>query len=110
MGMERVLSIGERLKKIMADAEAEATFKINEAQSKADEKISTARNEANRKRTMAQRGTGIDELLKEEEAKAEIEAKKILDDYESRSNSLSNISENKKREAIEIILKEVLPI
>ena len=110
MGMERILSIGERLKKIMADAEAEASSKINEAQSKADEKISTARNEANRKRTMAQRGTGIDELLKEEEAKAEIEAKKILDDYEARAHSLSEISEKKKREAIERILKEVLPL
>ena len=50
MGMKRVLSIGERLQKLLADAEAEAKAKITEAQSAADVKITAAQKEVQRER------------------------------------------------------------
>jgi len=109
MGMERVLSLGERLQKLVANAEAEAKAKIAEAQSAADEKIGVANNEAARKRAMATRGTGIEELLKEEEKKAEKDAKKILKDYEAKAEALRDVPEDKMKEAIETVMKEVLP-
>jgi vacuolar-type H+-ATPase subunit H len=109
MGMERVLSIGERLQNLLTDAEAEAKAKITEAQSAADEKITAAQNEAARKKAMAQRGTGIEELLKEEEKKAEKEAKKILKDYTAKAEALKDVPEDKMKAAIETVIKEVLP-
>jgi len=109
MGMERVLSIGERLQNLLADAEAEAKAKIAEAQSAADEKITAAQTEAVRKKALAQRGTGIEELLKEEEKKAKREAKKILKDYESKAEALKDVPEDKIKAAIETVIKEVLP-
>ncbi len=109
MGMERVLSIGERLQNLLADAEAEVKAKIAEAQSAADEKITAAQTEAVRKKAMAQRGTGIEELLKEEEKKAKREAKKILKDYEAKAEDLKDVPEDKIKTAIETVIKEVLP-
>ena len=109
MGMERVLSIGERLQKLLADAEAEAKAKVAEVQSAADEKITAAQKEAARKKAMAQRGTGIEELIQEEERKAENEAKKILKDYEAKAEALKDVPEDKMKEAIETVMKEVLP-
>jgi vacuolar-type H+-ATPase subunit H len=109
MGMERVLSIGERLQNLLADAEAEVKAKIAEAQSQADEKITAARNEAARKRAMAQRGTGIEELLKDEEKKAAKEAKKILKDYNAKAEALKDVPRDKIKAAIETVIKEVLP-
>lgn len=109
MGMERVLSIGERLQKLLIDAETEAKAKIAEAQSTANEKITAARNEAARKKALAQRGTGIEELIKEEEKKATKEAKKILKDYKAKAEALKDVPEGKMREAVETVMKEVLP-
>jgi vacuolar-type H+-ATPase subunit H len=101
--------MGKRLEKLLADAEVEAKAKITEAQSAADEKIMAARNEAARKRAMAQRGTGIEELIKEEEKKAEREAKKILKDYETKAEALKDVPEDKMKAAIETVIKEALP-
>lgn len=109
MSMERVLSIGERLQKLLAAAEAEAKAKIAEAQGAADEKLRAARSEAARKKAMAQRGTGIEELLKEEEKKAGKEAKKILKDYRAKAEALKDVPEDKMKAAIEAMIKEVLP-
>ena len=109
MGMESVLSIGERLQKLLNDAKTEAKTKIAEAQSAGNEKITVARKEAVRKKAMAQRGTGIEELLKEEEKKSEKEAKKILKDYKAKAEALKEVPEDKMKAAIEMVLKEVLP-
>ncbi|MDP6457807.1 MAG: hypothetical protein QGF78_00515 [Candidatus Bathyarchaeota archaeon] len=108
MGTESVLSIGERLQKLLANAEVEAKAMITEAQSTTNEKITAANNKASRKRAMAQRGTGIEELLKDEEKKAKKEAKKILKDYKVQAEALRDVPEDKVREAIETVMKEVL--
>ena len=107
--MERVLSIQNRLQKLLGDAEKEAEAMVSKAQSAADEKLTAARDEAARKRAMAQRGSGIEELLKEEEEKAEKEAKKILKDYEAKAEALKVVPEEKMKEAVDFMLEEVLP-
>jgi vacuolar-type H+-ATPase subunit H len=109
MGMERVLSSGEGLQNLLDDADAGAKAKIAKAQSTADEKITVAQGEAARKKAMAQRGTGIEELLKEEEKKAERAAKKILKDYEAKAEALKDVPDDKIKAAIETVIKEVLP-
>ena len=109
MGVERVLSMGERLQKLLDGAEKEAEAKIGEAQRKAADMISKARADAERRRTMAQRGYGIDELLKEAEEKATKEAEKKLKDYKKQVGAVKGVPEEKMKEAVALVLKEVLP-
>lgn len=109
MGMERVLSIQNRLQKLLEDAEREAESKINEAQMKADLVISSAKTDASRRLAQAKRGSGIAELLKEEEEKAKKEAESIMKEYSEKAEALREVSEDKVDEATIFVLKEVLP-
>ena len=109
MKMDRIISMGGRLQKLLADAEVEANKKVSEAQNKADEMIRTARSDAEYRRKRAQRGTGIDELIAEEEKKARKEADKITKEYADKVDDLRNISEEKMNEAQALVLGEVLP-
>lgn len=109
MGIERVLSMGERLQKLLDGAEKEAEANVVEAQRKAANMISKARAEAERRRTMAQRGYGIDELLKEAEEKATKEAEKKLKDYKKQVGAVKDVPEETMKEAVALVLKEVLP-
>jgi vacuolar-type H+-ATPase subunit H len=109
MGMERVLSIQERLQKLLNDAEREAKATVTGAQKSIDDRISSIRIEANRKLAMAQRGSGIEQLLKEEEKSAEKEAEKILEEYDKKAEDLKAVPKKKRDSAVSFILKEVLP-
>jgi vacuolar-type H+-ATPase subunit H len=109
MGVERVLSMGERLQRLLDGAEKEAEAKVVEAEQKAADMISKARADAERRRTMAQRGYGIDELLKEAEDKATKEAEKKLKDYKKKAEAVKEVPEEKMKEAVALVLKEVLP-
>lgn len=109
MGMEKLVSIGERLERLLADADRDGKAKVAEAEKRAEEMVSRAKAEATRRLAMAQRGTGIDELLKEAEKKAGIEADRKLKDYEERAEALKATSMEKIEEAISLVLKEVLP-
>ena len=109
MEMERVLSMSGRLQKLLTEAQAEADQKVNEAQKIADEIIETAKTEANRKRLRAQRGSGLEELLAEEEKIAEKEAIKVTKDFENKVEELRKIPTKKINEAIKYVLQEVLP-
>jgi len=80
MDMERVLSMGSRLQKLLIEAKAEAERMVSEAQKEADEMIDAAGTESNRRRMRAQRGTGLEEMLAEEEKKAVKEAAKVVKD------------------------------
>ena len=71
--------------------------------------VSKAKSEAERRRNMAQRGSGIDELLREAEEKAKIEAEKSLEGYREKAEALKKLPEEKMREAVALVLKEVLP-
>lgn len=107
--MERVLSIQDRLQKLLDDAEREAKAKVTGAQKNIDDRISAIRTEANRKLAMAQRGSGIEQLLKEEEKSAEKEATKILKTYDEKAEDLKAVPKKKREEAVSFVLKEVLP-
>jgi vacuolar-type H+-ATPase subunit H len=107
--MERVLSMSGRLQKLLTEAQAEAEKIVQEAQRQADEMINIANKEAERKRIRAQRGTGLEELLAEEEKKAMKEADKITKDYKNQVEDLKKVSEKKVSNAIDFVMKEVLP-
>jgi vacuolar-type H+-ATPase subunit H len=107
--MERVLSMGERLQRLLNDTETKADEIVAEAQRKADEMVSKAKAEAERRRNMAQRGSGIDELIREAEEKAKVEAEKSIEDYKKKAEALKKVPEDKIQEALKLVLKEVLP-
>jgi vacuolar-type H+-ATPase subunit H len=109
MDLERVISMGERLHRLLDNAEKDAEEIVARAERSASEMISNARAEAERRRNLAQRGTGIDELLHEAEEKAKIEAEKSLESNKERVEALKKIPEDKKQEAVALVLKEVLP-
>lgn len=109
MSMERVLSMGERLQKLLDGAESEAERKVAEAKRRAEEMISKARTDAENKRARAQRGRGIDDLIQTEELKAKKEAADIMKDYKNKAESAKNVLEERFEEAVNLVLKEVLP-
>jgi vacuolar-type H+-ATPase subunit H len=109
MGMERVLSMGERLQRLLTEAEKEAEAMIVDAERRAEEMISKAKDDAERRRTMAQRGYGIDELLNEAEVKAKKEAEKNIMEYKKKAEAVKEIPVEKMEEAVAFVLKEVLP-
>ena len=101
--------MGERLQRLLDTAEKEAEEIVAEAERKANEMISKAKSEAERRRNMAQRGSGIDELLSEAEEKAKVEAEKSLEGYREKAEALKKFPEEKMREAVAFVLREVLP-
>jgi len=109
MGMERVLSMGERLQRLLTEAEKEAEAMIVDAERRAEEMISKAKDDSERRRTMAQRGYGIDELLNEAEEKAKKEAEKNIREYEKKAEAVKEVPVEKMEEAVAFVLKEVLP-
>jgi vacuolar-type H+-ATPase subunit H len=109
MSVERVLSIGKRLQRLLDEAETHADEIVTEAQSKAEEMVSKAKAESERRRNMAQRGSGIDELIREAEEEAKVEAKNSLEDYKKKAKALKKLPKDKIQGALELVLKEVLP-
>ena len=109
MSMERVLSMSGRLQKLLTEAQEEADKIIHDAKRQADEMIDTAKKEAERKRARAQRGTGLEDMLAEEEKKALKEAEKVSKDYEKQVDDLKEVPDEKVSEAVDYVMKEVLP-
>jgi len=101
--------MGSRLQKLLVEAKAEAERMVSDAQKQADEMIEAARTESNRRRLRAQRGTGLEEMLAEEEKKAVKEAAKVAKDYEKQVEELRKIPAKNMESAVELVLKEVLP-
>ncbi|TEU09558.1 hypothetical protein E3J20_06125 [Candidatus Bathyarchaeota archaeon] len=108
MDLEKVLSMGERLQRLLDKAEKEAGEMVTEAETKADEMISKVKAEAERRRSLAQRGSGIDELLSEAEEKAKVEAVKSLEGYRKKAEALKKLPEDKIEEAVARVLREAL--
>ena len=109
MGMERVISIGGRLQRLIEEAEREAERRVAEARSRAKEAISKARTEAENRRARAQRGHGIDDLIQAEEEKATKEAAKTLENHRRRAETIKKVPEERFKEAVNLVLREVLP-
>ena len=109
MEMKNILSLGERLKALIEKAESEAEELISQTQKKSDDTLAMVREDAERRRLRAQRRTGLDEFLADAEAEATKEAKKVTKDYEKRVQEIKDISDEKLKEAVDVVLKEVLP-
>ena len=109
MGMKELLSLGERLQKLMEKTEAEVAEIIAKAQKEADAMISVAKEEAERRLQRAQFRSGLDEFLKEAEAEAKEEAKKTEQEYAKTAEEIKKVLEEKIGEAVKLLVKEVLP-
>lgn len=101
--------MGERLQRLLTEAEKEAEAMIVDAERRAEEMVSKAKDDVERRRTMAQRGYGIDELLNEAEVKAKKEAEKNIMEYKKKAEAVKEIPVEKMEEAVAFVLKEVLP-
>ncbi len=109
MALERVVSMGERLQRLLDGAEKEAEVKVADAEKSAEEMVAKAKTDSERRRSMAQRGYGIDELLKEAEEDAKKEAKKLIKDFTKKAETVKEVSEDKMEEAVALVLGEVIP-
>ena len=109
MEMKKILSLGERLQKLLDKTELEAQAIVSEAQKEADEIIRGARDDAEKRRLRAQRRTGLDDFLKEAEAEAKREAVRVRKEYSERAASIREVDDNKVEEAVSYLVEEVLP-
>ena len=109
MEMKNILSLGGRLKRLLAKAEEESEGIVSEAQTKADEIVRAAKEESEKRLVRAQYRTGLDEFLKDAEEEAKQEAKKVEKDYAKRANDIRTVPGDKVKEAAGLVVKEVLP-
>jgi vacuolar-type H+-ATPase subunit H len=109
MKMKKILSMGGRLQNLLLEAEAEVEKIISEANAKAEGIINKAKDDANLRLSQAERRRGIEDLLMIEEKKAKEEAKLIKREYEERINKLRKVPDDKREEAVSLIIEEVIP-
>lgn len=107
--MENILNLSERLIALIERAEAEAREIVSKAQRESDESIIALKEEAEKRRSRAQRRTGLDEFLAPEEEKARREAEKFSKEYEERANEIRNTPDEKITIAVQYVLEEILP-
>ena len=109
MEMKSILSLGGRLKRLLAKAEEEAKGMVSEAQAKADEIVNTAKKESEQRLVKAQYRTDLDEFLVDAEKEAEEKAKQVEKDYAKRADDIRAVPGDKVKEAAGMVVKEVLP-
>jgi V/A-type H+-transporting ATPase subunit G/H len=108
MEMENLISLSERLQKLLNKTELEAQAIISEAQKKADDTIKEAKEDAEKRRIRAQRRSGLEEFLKEAESEAKVEAEKIKKEYVAKASSIRRIPQTKIDDTASFVVKEVL--
>ncbi len=108
MRAENILTLGERLQKLLEKTEDEAMYIITEAQTKADEMVNSAKEESERRLIKAQYRTGLDEFLKDAEEESTKEAQKIRINYTKMAEKIRAVSKKKIKEAAELVIKEVM--
>ncbi|MFH2111834.1 MAG: V-type ATPase subunit subunit G family protein [Candidatus Bathyarchaeota archaeon] len=109
MEMKSILSLGGRLKRLLAKAEEEAQGMVSEAQAKADEIVNNAKKESEQRLTKAQYRTDLDEFLVDAEREAKEKAKQVEKDYAKRADDIRVVPGDKVKEAAGMVVKEVLP-
>ena len=109
MEVKKVLSVGKRLQTILEEAERESQQKLGDAKRRSDEMVNKARSDAEEKKSKAQRGAGIDDLVKAEENRAIVEAEKIKALYLQKIEAIKKIPRKKRDSSIDLVVKEVLP-
>jgi vacuolar-type H+-ATPase subunit H len=108
MEMKSILSLGGRLKKLLAKAEEEAQGIVSEAQAKADQMVNAAKEESEKRLVKAQYRTDLDEFLVDAEEKAKQEAKKIEKEYDKQAQGIKTFPVDKIKEAAGMVVEEVL--
>jgi len=109
MEVKRVLSVGKRLQIILEEAERESQQKLGDAKRRSEELVNKAKAEADEKKSRAQRGAGIDDLVKAEENHAKEEAEKIRAQYQQKIEAIKKLSKKKRDHSVDLVIKEVLP-
>ncbi|MFH0849500.1 MAG: V-type ATPase subunit subunit G family protein [Candidatus Bathyarchaeota archaeon] len=109
MEMKNILSLGGRLKTLLAKAEKEAQEIVSEAQAKADEIVNTAKKESEQRLVKAQYRTDLDEFLVDAEREAKEKAKQVEKDYAKRADGIRVVPGDKVNEAAGMVVMEVLP-
>ena len=109
MEVKKILSVGKRLQTILEEAERESQQKLGDAKRRSDEMVNKARSDAEEKKSKAQRGAGIDDLVKAEENRAKVEAEKIKAQYLQKIEAIKKIPLKKRASSIDLVVKEVLP-
>jgi vacuolar-type H+-ATPase subunit H len=109
MEVKKILSVGKRLQTILEEAERESQQKLGDAKRRSDEIVNKSRAEAEEKKSKAQRGAGIDDLINAEENRAKVEAEKIKAQYQQKIEAIKKIPKKKRDRSVEIVVKEVLP-
>jgi vacuolar-type H+-ATPase subunit H len=109
MEVKKVLSVGKRLQTILEEAEKESQTKLSDAKRRSEETLNKAKTEAEEKKAKAQRGSGIDDLVKAEETRAKKEAEKIKAQYEVKIEAMKKLPKKKRDHAVDLVVKEVLP-
>ncbi|MBD3207092.1 hypothetical protein GF319_12220 [Candidatus Bathyarchaeota archaeon] len=106
--MNKILSLGGRLNKLIERTEDEAEQIIEDARQEAEELVNSAQKEATQRLQRAQRRSGLNEFIKEAEEEAKLEAKKVLEDYTERAKEIRAAPTQKIEETSELLIKEVL--
>lgn len=109
MEVKKVLSVGKRLQTILEEAEKESQRKLGDAKRRSEELVNKAKAEAEEKKSKAQRGAGIDDLVKAEENRAKKDAEKIKTQYQQKIEAITNLPKKKKDTSVNLVIKEVLP-
>jgi vacuolar-type H+-ATPase subunit H len=109
MEVKKVLSVGKRLQTILEEAERESQQRLADAKRRSEEMVNNARIEAEEKKAKAQRGAGIDDLVRAEENRAKKEAEKVKAQYEQRIETIKKLPNRKRDADIDLVVKEVLP-
>jgi vacuolar-type H+-ATPase subunit H len=109
MKVKKVLSVEKRLQAILDEAEKESQQKLAEAKHLSEDTVQKARAEADEKKAKAQRGAGITDLIHAEEERAREEADKIKVQYEKKIDAMKKLPKKKRDEAVDLVVKEVLP-
>ena len=109
MEVKKVLSVHKRLQAILEEAEKESQQRLSDAKRRSEETLTKARTEAEEKKARVQRGAGVDDLIKDEENRAKVEAEKTKVQYERKVEALAKLPRKKRDTAVELVLKEVIP-
>jgi len=109
MEVKKILSVGKRLQTILEEAEKESQQKLADAKRRSEEIVNNARTEAEEKKAKAQRGAGIDDLVRAEENRAKKEAEKVKAQYEQKIEAIKKLPKRKRDDDVDLVIKEVLP-
>jgi vacuolar-type H+-ATPase subunit H len=109
MEVKKVLSVGKRLQTILEEAERESQQNLADTKRRSDDMVNKAKAEAEERKSKAQRGAGIDDLIKAEENRAKVEAEKIKAKYQQKIEAIKKISKKKMDHSVDLVVKEVLP-